>query len=97
LICLIKVLLLSLKIPDKLFHKFGLFHHGAMDQDEYVEKIWKLHFIDNKKNYSISETKTFLEIGPGDSIQSAFKAKDACFKLTYAWDRIFQQAVNSLD
>jgi len=77
---ILKVSLLSLKIPHKIFNKFGIFRHGAMNQDDYVDKIWNLHFLDVEKDFLISRDGAFLEIGPGDSLKSAIKAYESGFK-----------------
>tara|TARA_B100000212_G_scaffold337141_1_gene311529 strand:+ start:3318 stop:4154 length:837 start_codon:yes stop_codon:yes gene_type:complete len=76
---ILKVSLLSLRIPNKIFNKFGIFRHGAMDQDSYVNKIWKIHFLDVEKDFLISRDGLFLEIGPGDSLKSAVKAFESGF------------------
>ena len=75
----IKVILLSLNLPYSFFHKFGIFRHGAMDKKEYVEPVWKLHFIDKAEVYRVSNEGSFLELGPGDSLSSAVKAKSVGF------------------
>jgi hypothetical protein len=77
---IVKVFLLSIYIPNKAFNKIGLFKHGAMDQDSYVDHIWKIHFIDLQKQFSISRDRFFLEIGPGDSLKSSIKAYKNGFK-----------------
>ena len=71
----IKIALLSLRLPYYLFQKIGIFRHGAMDQKDYVERIWKLHFNDVSELYDIRTSGSFLELGPGDSLITALKAK----------------------
>lgn len=75
----VKVSLLSLRLPYRFFHKVGLFRHGAMDEKEYVERLWRLHFIGTNEVYGVSNIGAFLELGPGDSLSSAFKAKSVGF------------------
>lgn len=75
----LKVSLLSLRLPYSFFHKVRLFRHGAMDEKEYVERLWKLHFIDTNEIYGVSNIGAFFELGPGDSLSSAFKAKSVGF------------------
>ena len=83
----IKVTLLSIKLPYSFFHKFGIFRHGAMDQKEYVDRLWKLHFIDTADVYQVSNEGSFLELGPGDSLNSAVKAKSVGFDHSILVDR----------
>lgn len=76
----VKVSLLSSGLPYSFFYKIGLFRHGAMDEKEYVDRLWKLHFNSNIEVCGVINTKTFLELGPGDSLNSAFKAKSEGFE-----------------
>tara|TARA_B100000780_G_C21126453_1_gene457209 strand:- start:5049 stop:5885 length:837 start_codon:yes stop_codon:yes gene_type:complete len=77
-LCL-KIAILSLRLPYSFFQRIGIFRHGAMDRKDYVEQMWKLHFIDINELHIIDNTGSFLELGPGDSISSARKAKSAGF------------------
>ena len=83
----IKISLLSLKLPYSFFFKLGIFRHGAMHSEEYVERLWKLHFIDTNKVYGISNIGSFLELGPGDSLSSALKAMSVGFYHSILVDR----------
>jgi hypothetical protein len=81
-----KFLILSLHLPNHIFHKIGIFRHGAMDKDKYVDEIWELHFSLTSDLYKVSTNGDFLELGPGDTIKSSLKAKNVGFKNVFLID-----------
>lgn len=74
-----KTLILSISIPYNIFRHAGLFRHGRMDDTKYAAKIWDLHYKETYKFDSFENKKGFLELGPGDSLDSAFAAKQNGF------------------
>lgn len=74
-----KSLLLSLHIPYVIFQRIGLFRHGAMDNSDYAENMWVLHYNAVCQFGNVDKESSFLELGPGDSLSSAFSAKKEGF------------------
>ena len=58
----------------QFWQRLGIFRHGRMDNAEYVLKTFFLHFKNCYPNKNVYG-KTFLELGPGDSIASAIIAR----------------------
>ena len=57
----------------KLWKNIDLFSHGSMNKPEYAFKIFKKHY--DRSNFSKkSQGFVFLELGPGDSLFSAYIA-----------------------
>jgi hypothetical protein len=77
---LFKTALLSLNIPYPFFQRIGLFRHGEMDDTVYAKNKWALHYNAVCHFGEIDKKSSFLELGPGDSLNSASNAKDEGFK-----------------
>jgi len=69
-----KVALSQIRVPYGFWRRFGLFRHGAMDAPDYALKIFDMHL---RRAFPAGNLagKTILEIGPGDSLASAFIGK----------------------
>ena len=77
---LFKTALLSIYIPYPVFQRVGLFRHGEMDDTVYAKKKWTLHYSAVCQFGEIDKKSSFLELGPGDSLNSASNAKNEGFK-----------------
>jgi hypothetical protein len=64
----------------------GLFKHGDMDKKEYVLKLWDIHYLDIKSRHDISTKGNYLELGPGDSLNSGVLAVKEGFDSFYFID-----------
>jgi predicted SAM-dependent methyltransferase len=80
---LVKVVLNAIPIPYSFFQKFNVFKHGFMKDPEYCLKAFET-FIGTKSNL---KEKQILEIGPGDSINTAIIASALGAKRTYLIDK----------
>lgn len=79
---LTKIIFSRLPLSYNAWRQFGLFKHGSMSDEKYVEKIFNLHVIKTFSE-SLPSGCGLLEIGPGDSIASAILGA------TYGASRIF--------
>ncbi len=73
IIMMTKLFLSRLPINYKIWKKIGLFVHGNMENIERASLIFQKHFS-RVENYSSINMNNFLEIGPGDSINSGLIA-----------------------
>ena len=67
---LAKICLSRLPVPYDFWRKVGIFRHGQMDQFEYSTRIFENH-CRAAKILSNLHGKHLLELGPGDSINTA--------------------------
>ena len=68
-----KLILSRLPIKYSTWKKVGLFKHGEMDSSEYAFSIVKKHFK-NASSIRLHDNFSVLELGPGDSLNSALIA-----------------------
>jgi SAM-dependent methyltransferase len=68
---IVKIILSRLPIDYRIWSKLGLFKHGNMDSFEYAWKVLNKHIL----SVELLEKKwKGMELGPGDSLLSAFIA-----------------------
>jgi predicted SAM-dependent methyltransferase len=72
-ICL-KLFLAKIPLSYFFWKRVGLFVHGAMDRIDYSIDVFHMH-LTNANLENKLKGKTILELGPGDSVASAFLAK----------------------
>ena len=70
----IKVFLNLLGIEYSFLQKYGLVRHGKMDKIDYALKTFHDHIRSMNLDPNELKNKTILEIGPGDSVNSALIA-----------------------
>ncbi len=80
---LVKIVLDVIPIPYTFFQNFNVFKHGFMKDPEYCLKAFET-FIGTKSNL---KEKQIVEIGPGDSINTAIIASALGAKRTYLIDK----------
>ena len=69
-----KIVLARLPLPYHFWEKIGLFKQGGMDRPEYALRIFRRHF-DAASLTGKADGFVGLELGPGDSLDSALIAK----------------------
>ncbi len=69
-----KIVLARLPLSYHFWEKIGLFKQGGMDRPEYALRIFRRHF-DAASLTGKAEGFVGLELGPGDSLDSALIAK----------------------
>jgi SAM-dependent methyltransferase len=69
-----KIVLARLPLPYHFWEKLGLFKQGGMDRPEYALRIFRRHF-DAAGLTGKADGFVGLELGPGDSLDSALIAK----------------------
>lgn len=79
-----KLVLAHLPIPYSFWKRLGLFEHGAMEDPEYVFRIFNRHF--QNTNLHGQSGWIGLELGPGDSVASGIIARAHGAKKTYLVD-----------
>jgi SAM-dependent methyltransferase len=79
-----KLALASLPIPYRFWKRIGIFSHGAMQDSDYVFKVFNNHLISS--GLSGRPDIVGLEMGPGDSVGSAVAAKAMGFSAFYLVD-----------
>lgn len=65
-----KVILTRLPLDYKVFKRFGLIQHGAMEEPSYAHGVFRKHF-DAARSQTALNGFVGLELGPGDSLLSA--------------------------
>jgi SAM-dependent methyltransferase len=65
-----KIVLSRLPFNFRLWQKVGLFRHGKMDQVSYVQGVFERHVASASLTNQL-QSKTILELGPGDSVSTA--------------------------
>ena len=83
-----KIVLARLPLPYHFWEKIGLFKQGGMDRPEYALRIFRRHF-DAASLTGKADGFVGLELGPGDSLDSALIAK------TFGASKIFLVDVES--
>lgn len=78
---LAKICLSRLPISYDFWRKLGVFRHGEMDQFEYSIRIFENHCL-AADILSNMQGKHILELGPGDSINSAILASSKGARVT---------------
>lgn len=68
-----KIVLSRLPIPYQRWSKLGLFKHGKMMDQDYAYGVFQNHVAWAGLSESL-DGKTILELGPGDSVMTAFFA-----------------------
>ena len=81
---LAKIIISRIGVSYNLWNKINLFRHGMMDSEEYSYKIFMKHF--NLTGYDKGTEFVTLELGPGDSLNSALIAKAHGSVKTYLVD-----------
>ena len=84
-----KIVLARLPLPYHFWEKIGLFKQGGMDRPEYALRIFRRHF-DAASLAGKADGFVGLELGPGDSLDSALIAK------TFGASKTFLVDVESL-
>ena len=69
-----KIVLARLPLPYHFWEKIGLFKQGGMDRPEYALRIFRRHF-DAASLTGKADGFVGLELGPGDSLDSALIAR----------------------
>jgi len=71
-----KILLSRLPFPYQRWSKLGLFKHGKMMEKDYAYGVFQNHVAWAGLSDSL-DGKTILELGPGDSVMTAFFAYES--------------------
>lgn len=79
-----KVLLTRLPVDYGLWHRLGVFRHGAMHDPTYALRVFREHFVHARTPRAAAFTA--LELGPGDSLSSAVIAAAHGASHTYLVD-----------
>lgn len=69
-----KLLLSKLPVGYGGWRRLALFRHGAMDEPEYALRVFRRHFDRYVATGGRREDFTILELGPGDSVNTALIA-----------------------
>ena len=93
---LIKIILSRLPVPYRIWQKFNIFRHGAMDDPKYACDTFLRHYnnsgIKNRGNGFV-----MLELGPGDSLASGIIAGYFGAAKSYLVDKSSDAEVSSYD
>jgi len=80
-----KIILSLLPFDYSLWRNFNIFRHGAMEDYNYAAKVFRVHY-DRVHFNNKGGRYTAMEIGPGDSLLSAFIAKEYGAERSYLID-----------
>ena len=80
-----KMVLSRLPVPDRAWHRIGIFDPGAMDDPKYAISVL-LHHLERSGSIDRVPRGTAMEIGPGKSLASAVSASAAGFSRIYLVD-----------
>ena len=67
---ILKIVFSRLPVNYSRWSKLSIFRHGSMDTPEYAFKVAEKHF--NRTSNNLDDNFICMEIGPGDSLLSAF-------------------------
>lgn len=82
----IKLLISRIPFSYPVWRMLGLFRHGSMDTYDYPLKIFNLHVARAFPINGIPQNSVILELGPGDSVVSAFLGFSKGALITYMID-----------
>ena len=71
---IIKLIISRFGINYSFWQKIKLFRHGKMDESDYARSVFDAHITRAGITANDLRDKTILELGPGDSIATAFLA-----------------------